>query len=119
LGRSGQWASGISSFYVEPALLSKRHDPHRARAVAAWLSRRHTEATLGELAEWLGLSLADSVPNLTRRFQAQLKAQPELLNDVEGILRQATAVAADRRRATLETPEAKPKQRQSKTRNKV
>jgi hypothetical protein len=36
----------------------------------------------------LGLSRADGVPNLTRRFQAQLKAQPELLNDVEEILRQ-------------------------------
>jgi hypothetical protein len=74
----------VVDFYdVEPALLAKRHDPHIVRAVAAWLCRRHTEATLGELAEWLGLSRADSVPNLTRRFQAQLKSQPELLNDLE------------------------------------
>src|SRR6516165_3161139 len=73
----------LSSYVdVEPALLAKRHDPNRARPVAAWLCRRHTEATLGELAEWLGLSQADSVPNLTPRFQAQLKSQPELLNDV-------------------------------------
>jgi hypothetical protein len=93
----------------------KRHDPHMARAVAAWLCRRHTEATLAELAEWLGLSRADSVPNLTRRFQARLKSQPELLNDVEEILRRATTVVADRRRTTLETPNAKRRLGHSKT----
>jgi hypothetical protein len=109
----------VNYYDVEPALLAKRHDPHWARAVAAWLCRRHAETTLGELAEWLGLSRADGVPNLTRRFQAQLQAQPELLNDIEEIFRQATAVAADRRRTTLETPEAKPRQRQSKTRKQV
>ena len=82
--------------------------------VAAWLCRRHTEATLGELAEWLGLSRADSVPNLTRRFQAQLKSQPELLNDLAEILRRATTVVADRRQTTPETPKAKRRQAQSK-----
>ena len=112
--------AAVVDFYdVEPALLAKRHDSHRARAVAAWLCRRHTEATLGELAEWLGLSRADSVPNLTRRFQAQLKSRPELLNDVEEILRQATVVGADDRRTQPENPKAKPRQRQSKTKNKV
>jgi hypothetical protein len=55
-------------------------------------------------------SRADSVPNLTRRFQSQLKAQPGLLNDVEEVHRQATAVTADRRRTTLETAGAKPRQ---------
>jgi hypothetical protein len=109
----------VNYYDVKPALLAKRHDPHRARAVAAWLRRRHKEATLSELAEWLGHSRADRVPNLTRHFQAQLQAQPELLNDVEEILRQATALAADRRRTTLETPEAKPRQRQSKTKKQT
>jgi hypothetical protein len=56
---------------------------HTARAVAAWLCHLYTDATLGESAEWLGLSRADSVPNLTRRFRAQLKSLPELLCDVE------------------------------------
>jgi hypothetical protein len=96
----------------------KCHDPHMARAVAAWLCRRHTEATPGELAEWLGLSRADSVPNLTHRFQARLKSQPELLNDVEEILRRATTVVADRRRTTLETPNAKRRLGHSKTKTK-
>jgi chromosomal replication initiation ATPase DnaA len=58
--------AAVADFYdVDPALLAKRHDSHLSRAVAAWLCRRHTEATLSELAEWLGLSRADSVPNLT------------------------------------------------------
>ena len=90
-----------------------------ARAVAAWLCRRHTEATLGELAKWLGLSRADSVPNLTRRLQAHLKSQPELKNDLEEILRRATTAVADRRQTTLETPRAKRRLEQSKTKNKV
>jgi hypothetical protein len=112
--------AAVVDFYpVEPALLAKRHDPHVARAVGAWLCRRHTEATLGELAEWLGLSRADSVPNLTRRFQAQLKSQPELLNDVEQILRRATTVVADRRERALETPNAKRRQGQSKTKKRL
>ena len=78
-----------------------------ARSVAAWLCRRHTTATPGELAEWHGLSRADSVPNLTRRFKAQLKSQPELLNDLAVIVRRATNVVADRR------------QGKSKAKNKV
>ncbi len=44
--------AAVADYYeVEPALLAKRHDPHMARAVAAWLCRRHTEATLADLAE--------------------------------------------------------------------
>ena len=38
----------------------------------AYLARRHTVATNGELAEILGVSRAESVPNLTRRFEAWL-----------------------------------------------
>jgi len=38
----------------------------------AYLARRHTAATNGELTEILGLSRAESVPNLTRRFDAWL-----------------------------------------------
>ena len=56
--------AAVAEFYgLEAASLSRRHDPHLARAVAAWLSRPHTEISLRELAEWLGLSRADSVPN--------------------------------------------------------
>lgn len=68
---------------LEPSSLSVRHDAHIARAVAASLCRRHTEASLRELAARLGLSRADSVPNLTRRFEARLRISPELTKDVE------------------------------------
>jgi hypothetical protein len=107
-------AAVVDIYDVEPALLAKRHDPHIARAVAAWLCRRHTEATLAELAEWLGLSRADSVPNLTRRVEAQLKSQPELLHDFAAILRRATSVAADHGRI-VKTPKAPGLQSRSQT----
>ncbi len=110
----------VADYYeVEPALLAKRHDPHMARAVAAWLCRRHTEATLSELAEWRGLSRADSVPNLTRRFEAQLKSRPELLNDLAEIFRRTTDEMADHRRRTPKHPKAKDRERQAKTKNKA
>jgi putative transposase len=110
--------AAVADFYkVEPALLAKRHDPHIARAVAAWLCRRHTEATLAELAEWLGLSRADSVPNLTRRLEAQLKSQPELLDDFAAILRRVTSVAADRGR-NVKIPKPPGRKSRSQTKNK-
>jgi putative transposase len=108
------FAAVVDYYEVEPALLAKRHDPHIARAVAAWMCRRHTEATLAELAEWLGLSRADSVPNLTRRVEAQLKSQPELLDDFAEILRRATSVAADHGRI-VKTPKAPGRQSRSQT----
>jgi hypothetical protein len=43
-------AAVVDFYEVEPALLAKRHDPHRARAAAPWVCRRHTEATVVELA---------------------------------------------------------------------
>jgi hypothetical protein len=39
---------------------------------------------------WLGLSRADSVPNLTRRLEARLKTAPLLSDDLAEILRRAT-----------------------------
>ncbi len=54
---------------LDRSALGQRGDPHIARAVAAWLCRRHSEVPLRELAPRLGLSRADSVPNLTRPFR--------------------------------------------------
>ena len=39
-----------------------------------------------ELAERLGLTRADSVPNLTRRLEARLTRSPELWKDLEEII---------------------------------
>jgi hypothetical protein len=41
---------------LDRSSLSRRYCFHLAPAVAAWLSRRYTEASRRELAEWLGLS---------------------------------------------------------------
>ncbi len=47
--------AAVTAFYgLDDAALSRRHDPHLARAVAAWLCRRHTEASLRELAACVG-----------------------------------------------------------------
>lgn len=71
--------------------LSVRGDAHIARAVAAALCRRHTESTLHDLAARLGLSRADSVPNLTRRFEARLLDSPKLARDVQRITKRLFA----------------------------
>ena len=44
------------------------------RDMAAWLCRRWTGATLGELGSWFGLQGTDSVSNLVRRAGARHKA---------------------------------------------
>jgi hypothetical protein len=44
----------------------------------AYLARRHTAATNGELTEILGVSRAESVPNLTRRFEAWLSSDSKV-----------------------------------------
>ena len=99
--------------------MSRRHDPHLARAVAAWLCRRHTEVSLRELAVWLGLSRADSVPNLTRRLEARLKAAPALPGDLAEILRRASAPAADLDPAHDEPARVTRRSGSTKTKNKV
>ncbi len=74
--------AAVADFYgLEASSLSRRHDPHLARPVAAWLCRRHTEASHRPLAERLGLSRADSVPNLTRRLEARLKTSSRIASD--------------------------------------
>ncbi|WP_435005378.1 REP-associated tyrosine transposase [Tundrisphaera lichenicola] len=85
----------VAAFYdLEPSALAARHDHHIARAVAAWLCRRHTQAPLRELATRFGLSRADSVPNLTRRIDAKLPDSPRLAEEMARILRHLEANVA-------------------------
>jgi hypothetical protein len=82
----------VARFYgLDRACLSRRYDPHLARAVAAWLCRRYTQAPHRELAERLGLSRADSVPNLTRRLEARLRTSRWLAEELEQIMTQVRA----------------------------
>jgi len=79
--------SAVSEHYgLDRSALAHRGDPHIARAVAAWLCRRHSEDPLRELAPRLGLSRADSVPNLTRRMDARLQARPQLADELQQIM---------------------------------
>jgi hypothetical protein len=122
----GEWATGskggifaaVTSFYgLDDAALSRRHDPDVDRAVAAWLCRRHTEASLRELAAELGLSRPDSVPNLTRRIETRLKASPELSDALTEILNRASSpdVGVDEENAKRTMSSRKPAR--SKTKN--
>jgi hypothetical protein len=59
-------------FGVERGELSRRGSREPARAAMAYLARRHTIATNADLIEILGVSQAESVPNLTRRYRKSL-----------------------------------------------
>ncbi len=112
--------AAVADFYgVDGATLSRRHEPHLARAVAAWLCRHHTEASLRELAEWLGLSRADSVPNLTRRIEVRLQAAPQLSDDLAEILRRASAPGAGTGPADAIRIEVSRESGRTKTKNKA
>jgi len=67
--------------------LRRRGDGHPARAAAAWLVRRHTPATLADVAPLLGLSRPESVPNLTRKLGAQLREDAALRRQITAIER--------------------------------
>jgi putative transposase len=110
--------AAVADFYgLDGAALARRHDPHLARAVAAWLCRRHTEASLRELANWLGLSRADSVPNLTRRLEARLKSSPGLSDDLTEIMTRASAPTGDVYPADVTRKTVPRRSARSKTKN--
>jgi chromosomal replication initiation ATPase DnaA len=78
--------AAVAEYYgLDAEALRRRHDRHIARSMAAWLCRRHTGATLSELAGHLGLSRADSVPGLVRRLEVRLSQSPRLAGEVAGI----------------------------------
>ncbi len=80
----------VCAFYVvEPTELSQRGSRLPARAALVYLARSHSLATNAELAAVLGLSRAESVPNLTRRFSDWLSADAKIrkqLRDLEEVL---------------------------------
>ena len=80
----------VCAFYeIEPTELSQRGSRHPARAGLVYLAKSHTLATNAELAAVLGLSRAESVPNLTRRFSEWLSTDAKIrkqLRDMEEVL---------------------------------
>jgi hypothetical protein len=80
------FAAVCEHYGLDRSGLARRGDPHIARAVAAWLCRRHCETPLRELAAPLGLSRADSVPNLTRRVDARLRSHPRFADELKRIM---------------------------------
>jgi len=76
----------FASYEVDRAALRLGGSRHPARAALAYLARSRTAATNAELVAVLGLSRAESVPNLTRRFAAWLTTDArarELLRGLE------------------------------------
>jgi len=61
-----------ASYEIDRAELRRRGSRHPARAALAYLARRFTTVTNAGLVPELGVSRAESVPNLTRRFAAWL-----------------------------------------------
>ncbi len=81
--------AAVREYYgVDPAIFDRRGNGHIARAVAAWLARRMTSATLRELSTPLGFGRPESVCNLTRRMNRALSKDSRFQNDVLEIERQ-------------------------------
>jgi hypothetical protein len=76
----------VLRYYGRPdEALGRRGDRDWTRAVAAYLARRCTDAALREVAVDLGLSRADSVPNLTRRVERELPTSAMRRADLRAI----------------------------------
>ncbi len=76
----------VLSHYGQSAdALTRRGARDHCRGLAAYLARRSTDATLRQVAMDLGLSRADSVPNLTRRIEKSLASSPALCDDLRAI----------------------------------
>jgi REP element-mobilizing transposase RayT len=77
--------SAVASHYgVELDIFGSRGGG-RPRAVAAWLSRRYTEASLRQLAGYLGLSHPGSVSNLMRQVDRDREKSAALRGDLAAI----------------------------------
>ena len=75
----------LPSYVIERSELSRRGSRHPARAALVYLARSRTMATNAELAAMLGLSRAESVPNLTRRFGAWLATDARLRKNLRSL----------------------------------
>jgi Transposase IS200 like len=74
-----------ASYAIDRSEMSRRGSRHPARAALVHLARSRTMATNTELAGLLGLSRAESVPNLTRRFGAWLATDARLRRQLRSL----------------------------------
>jgi hypothetical protein len=80
------YAEVVCTLYeIDPTRLSQRESRHPARAGLVYLARRHTLATNAELAAVLGLSRAESVPNLIRRFSDWLSTDAKIRKQLRNL----------------------------------
>jgi REP element-mobilizing transposase RayT len=80
--------TAVTRYYqVDPEILSSRGNGHIARALAAWLARRVTSATLRELSVPLGLGRPESVSNLTRRVDREIAKDRQLRKEARQLER--------------------------------
>ena len=83
-----------AEYGVEQSELSQRGSRHPARAAMAYVARRHTTVTNGRRKIILGVSRAESVPNLTRRFEGWMTTDSQIrerLGRLEAVLNGADA----------------------------
>jgi REP-associated tyrosine transposase len=81
-----QIAAAVASHYaVSPECFSLRGTTHVARSVFAHLCRQDAQASLRELAPWLGLKSAGSVDSLLRRFLSANATSPQVQADIAAI----------------------------------
>lgn len=85
LGVSSIWLAVAAHYGVAQEALGQRSRHTEIRSVAAWLAKRHSPATLRELAPLLGLGRAQSVGNLTRRVDHAIGKSKELRRTIETI----------------------------------
>jgi REP element-mobilizing transposase RayT len=82
-------------FGIEETELSRRGSREPARAAMAYVARRHTAATNADLTELLGVSRAESVPNLTRRYDAWLSSDAAVRRQLRRLEERLTAEPRD------------------------
>ena len=70
---------------VDPNAFRRRRSSVAGRDLVAWLATQLTSATQRELAPYFGRTHPDSIRNLTRRIDAQLKTSRTLKKDVKEI----------------------------------
>jgi hypothetical protein len=82
-------------FGIGETELSRRGSREPARAAMAYVARHHTAATNADLTELLGVSRAESVPNLTRRYDAWLTSDAAVRRQLRRLEERLTAEPRD------------------------